>query len=130
MIRWIAAVITILTARDNVVEWTEIPIHSVDFKGNEHWSVNNKLHNLNGPALITPDTIEWWVNGQRHRVDGPAVIQANGTKCWYYRDKRHCSTGPAMDFPWGTKYWYYHGTEVPCKNQKQFERLLKIKVFW
>ena len=131
MIRWIVAIVHIIANRpEEVVEWSEDPIYHKDSNGNQMWTVNGKYHNLNGPALITLDTTEWWVNGQRHRVDGPAVENKNGTKCWYYRGARHCSTGPAMEFPWGVNYWYFHGTEVPCRTQQQFERLLKLKVFW
>ena len=37
---------------------------------------NNKLHRTDGPAVISPDTIEWYQNDKKHRVNGPAEIGA------------------------------------------------------
>lgn len=131
MYRWIKSIVGVLTSREiDVVEWTETPIYSIDSIGNQTWTVRGQYHRLNGPALITSDTQEWWVNGQRHRVEAAAVENVNGTRCWYFRGKRHRIDGPAMEFPWGRCYWYFHGIEIPCSNQKQFDRLLRLKAFW
>jgi len=41
----------------------------------------NKLHKIEGPAIVCPDEYEeWWYNGLRHRINGPAVIRTNGVK--------------------------------------------------
>jgi hypothetical protein len=56
--------------------------------GDRYWyDENNRLHRLNGPAVIFPlDQKEWWVYGKRHRLDGPAIERVvNGINChiWY-----------------------------------------------
>lgn len=45
-----------------------------------------------------------------HREDGPAIICKGEEK--------------------GTVKWYLNGVLLPCSSQKEFERLLKLKVFW
>ena len=55
---------------------------------------------------------------------------ADGTKRWYLDGKRHRTDGPAIEYPNGDKYWYLNGKQIDCKSQEEFERLLKLKVFW
>ena len=45
--------------------------------------------------------------GKRHRIDGPACEWINGTKEWWFEDKR-----------------------IDCNSQEEFERLIKMKLFW
>jgi hypothetical protein len=60
----------------------------VDIKGNKEWTLNGKLHRLDGPAMEYADgSREWWVDGMRHRTDGPAIEYANGHKSWYVYDR-------------------------------------------
>ena len=49
---------------------------------------NDKLHCLDGPALISDDGYRSWaINGIHHRDDGPAVILADGTKFYWLNGK-------------------------------------------
>ena len=60
------------------------PTRTVDAAGTQVWFVNNRLHRLDGPAIIWANGDQaWWVNGQRHRLDGPAVICADGDQEWW-----------------------------------------------
>lgn len=65
-----------------------------------------------------------------HREDGPAVILNIGHQAWYWNGKRHRADGPAIIFSNGIKHWYWMGTKIKCESQEEFERLLKLKVFW
>lgn len=42
----------------------------------------------------------------------------------------HCEDGPARILKDGTPEWWYHDTKLDCDNQQDFERLLKLKVYW
>jgi hypothetical protein len=42
----------------------------------------------------------------------------------------HRIDGPAIDEPYGRKEWYYEGTKINCASQEEFERWIKLKVFW
>lgn len=74
---------------------------------------NGELHNIeNFPAVINyleGNIREYWVNGKIHRTDGPAYEDLNNSQ----RNK-----------------WYYHGKQINCSSQKEFEKLIKLKVFW
>jgi hypothetical protein len=72
----------------------------------------------------------WYQDDQLHRLDGPAVEYTNGTKYWYQSGKIHRLDGPACECYNDTKYWYYQGKLVDCKSQEEFERLIKLKIFW
>lgn len=38
--------------------------------GRKEWSLNGKLHRLDGPAMEWADgSKEWFLNGKRHRLD-------------------------------------------------------------
>jgi hypothetical protein len=69
--------------------------------------IKSKL--LNGGELITWDNGDqyYYLNGYSHREDGPAIEHANGHK-----------------------FWFVNGTYIPCTTQEEFERLMKLKVFW
>lgn len=45
-------------------------------------------------------------------------------------NKIHRDCGPAIEYSDGTKEWWYHGKKVECSTQEEFERYLKLKVFW
>jgi len=72
----------------------------------------------------------WYRDGKRHREDGPALELANGNKYWYRDGKPHREDGPAIEGANGEKCWFYRGTEIECKSQEEFLRLLKMKAFW
>ena len=78
----------------------------------------------NGYSIFyTPD-------GALHREDGPVHTLIDGSKFWWFHGKRHRADGPAIEFASGNKEWYYEGERVPCNSQEEFERLIKLKVFW
>jgi len=72
----------------------------------------------------------WILNNQYHREDGPAIEFTDGTKCWYFHGQRHRLNGPAIECSDGEEFWYYHGKYIDCYSQKEFERLIKLKVLW
>jgi hypothetical protein len=75
--------------------------------GNKYWSLNNKPHREDGPAVERSNGYKaWWLNGKRHREDGPAVEYANGDKVWYLNGERHREDGPAIEFSDGDKAWF------------------------
>jgi hypothetical protein len=66
-----------------------------------------------------------------HRVKGPAITYSDGSYLWYYGGNLHRLCGPAF-FNFQTKEteWYYHGDKIDCASQEEFERRIKLKVFW
>jgi|GEM_PF-1932098 len=71
----------------------------------ERWSVDGKLHRLDGPAVIYRNREgqiiqqEWYEGGKRHRIDAPAVVyetKYNKEEKWYRDDKLHRVGGPAI----------------------------------
>ena len=58
--------------------------------GTKEWRLNGKLHNENGPAVISPsDRREPAVHepATRSSSDGQEPIYSSGTKKWYINDK-------------------------------------------
>jgi hypothetical protein len=72
----------------------------------------------------------YFLNNVFHREDGPAVEFANGDKYWFINGKCHREDGPAVIYSSGHKEWFLNGKYIPCKTQKQFEQLMKLKAFW
>ena len=61
-----------------------------------------------------PDgTKAWTLDGKLHRIDGPAVEWTDGTKEWYLDDKLHRTDGHAIEWPDGSKEWWFDGEPVP-----------------
>ena len=80
----------------------------IDIDGNKYWLQDGKYNRSNGPALEFSDgEKQWKQNGIRHRIDGPAV-----------------------EYPGGDKDWFYQGQLVDCYNQKEFERLIRLRLLW
>ncbi len=71
----------------------------------------------------------WFYNKNLHRVKGPAANYPDGRKIWWFHGKIHRLDGPAIDYQ-NEKSWYYQGKKIPCSSQEEFERLLRLKVFW
>ena len=44
--------------------------------------------------------------------------------------KLHREDGPAVENTDGTKRWYIEGVEIKCKDQEEFEHMMKLKAFW
>ncbi len=80
-------------------------IHRSD--GSDAWFNHGKLHNADGPAVVTFDKQEWFYHGRRHNANGPAVIKANYSS-WWYHGKRHRDNGPAVEES-NSKQYYFHG---------------------
>lgn len=68
----------------------------------------------------------------KHRI-------SNTGEAWLYDDKFHRLTGPAVSYMVGltaddeiieVHEWWYHGTKIECSSQEEFERIIKMKVFW
>ena len=47
-----------------------------------------------------------------HRLDGPAKV------------------GLALPGVKADVEWWYHGTRIHCNSQEEFDRALRLKVFW
>jgi hypothetical protein len=72
----------------------------------------------------------WYQNGKLHRLDGPAVEYADGHKAWCQNGNLHREDGPAIEHANGVKSWYINNIKINCKTQEEFDKLLKLKLFW
>ena len=72
----------------------------------------------------------YFLNKKLHRIGGTAVEYLTGGKMWYQNGKRHRIDGPAVKHSNGNKFWYYGDELINCKSQKDFERYIKLKLFW
>lgn len=75
---------------------------------------NGLIHNENGqPASIDCkyNTIGYWIHGKAHRLMGPAYVFLNENEQKYSQ-------------------WYYKGEQINCSSQEEFEKLIKLKMFW
>jgi len=69
-------------------------MHTTD-KGVQEWYLNEKLHRVDGPAVIDSEYQVWCLNGKIHRTDGPAVIDRDYQE-WYLNGNLHRTDGPAI----------------------------------
>ena len=44
--------------------------------------------------------------------------------------KFHRLDGPAIKYNDGEKEWYYEDNFIDCNSQEEFERYIKLKLFW
>jgi hypothetical protein len=96
-----------------------------------YYYLNDKLHRIDGPAIENICGDKWWYqNNLLHRIDGPAVDHSDGHKAWFKNGRLHRLDGPAVEFIDGEKHWSYEGELVNCTSQEEFERYLKLKLFW
>jgi hypothetical protein len=72
----------------------------------------------------------YYLNNRRHRIDGPAIEYSTGIKYWYQNGKLHRLDGPAIEWYNGDKVWYYKDKYIECNSQEEFERIIKLKLFW
>jgi 3-methyladenine DNA glycosylase Mpg len=81
----------------------------VDEAGTKYWiNENDELHREDGPAVEYMDGSKYWcINGKCHREDGPAAILIGICTSWYYNDER-----------------------IDCSTQEEFERIIKLRMFW
>ena len=47
-----------------------------------------------------------------HRLDGPAIIRWDGDKIWYVNDKLHRLDGPAAEYGNGDRSWWINGEHI------------------
>jgi len=53
----------------------------------------------------------------------------DGFTSWWNEFGRHRENGPAIE--WGSfKQWWYNGEQLNCTNQEEFEKILKLELFW
>ena len=71
-----------------------------------------------------------WRSGDSfHREDGPAIEYVDGFKLWYLNNHLHREDGPAVERANGTKMWFYHDQQIPCKDNEEFLRMIKLIAF-
>ena len=58
------------------------------------------------------------------------VKKDNWGTYYYLNDKKHRIDGPAIECANGEKYWHYKGKFIECNLQEEFERYVKLKLFW
>lgn len=75
-----------------------------------------------GGRIIEYDDV--WIKENDHIV----------TYCKLINDKyvSHRIDGPAHEYKtcYTLNTWYYRGKRIDCKSQKEFEKILKLKIFW
>jgi len=64
---------------------------------------------LNGLVVNYDGTECWYLHDRLHRIDGPAVIYPNGVQYWYQNGLLHRTNGPAAIYPSGDPEWYLNG---------------------
>jgi hypothetical protein len=101
----------------------------------DEWGIcyylNGELHRIDGPAkeYFNGDKL-WYQNGELHRIGGPTLEYSNGTKWWFQNGKPHRLDGPAVECCNGDKEWGIEGKRIDCNSQEEFERYMKLKLFW
>lgn len=71
-----------------------------------------------------------YVNIKSHNEKCPSVIHYNGNKYWKQNDKDHRLDGPARELNDGRKFWFYQDKHINCNTQKDFEKIIKLKLLW
>lgn len=60
------------------------------------------------------------------------IIRKNSDR-WFFNenDELHRHDGPALDFSKIrlVQKWFYNGKEIPCSNQQEFEKMIKLLAF-
>lgn len=96
----------------------EQPNHYILDDGSERWELDDKLHRLDGPALLLPGGDEvWYRHGEIHRdefgdLGGPAIIRGHGTREWWKHGQKHREDGPAIEHADGREKWFLNGQEL------------------
>jgi len=91
----------------------------------------SKMTDTREPELVEypGGTKEWSVDGKLHRLDGPAVEYSNGWKHWFVNGKRHRLDGPAIEYPDGHKEWYIFGKEYLDKELYEVTSSILLMLF-
>jgi hypothetical protein len=91
--------------------------------GTQAWYQNNKLHRLDGPAIIyANETQEWYKDDQRHRTDGPACVYPDGSQEWWVSGSVHRWDGPAVIGPGGIQHWFIKYRDITEKLSRYFNK--------
>jgi hypothetical protein len=86
-----------------------------------NWYLNDHLHRVDGPAVITASGRQvWYFDGEIHRVGGPAVINPNGNVQWYEQGMRHRLDGPANIHPNDKVEWHVFGRIIAGSEIEAF----------
>jgi hypothetical protein len=72
----------------------------------------------------------YYLNEKLHRLDGAAAEWSNGDREYYKNGYRHRLNGAAIEWHSDKKYFWYEGKYIKCESQEEFERILKLKLFW
>jgi hypothetical protein len=100
----------------------------IDEYGTKSWyNEKREYHREDGPAIEWADGTKcWYING-KNKEDGPAVEFVSGEKNWLVNDLLHRKDGPAIEWANGDKEWWYNGD---CSSQEEFEKIIKLRMFW
>jgi hypothetical protein len=99
--------------------------------GSIEYQKNEKLHRVDGPAVIDDNLIMYYIEGIKHRDDGPAVTYKykNEKIEEYYKDGLlHREDGPAIDSESVKEYYLYgvrHRDNGPAVIEKGVEMYYK-----
>lgn len=69
-------------------------------------------------------------NGDLHCENGPAFISYTGNKHWYIHGNKHREDGPATEYENGYRGWWLNGNWIHVDSQEEFERFMKLELFW
>jgi hypothetical protein len=96
-----------------------------------YYYLDYKLHRIDGPAIeYYNGTKCWYQDGKLHRLYKPAIEYSDGSTAWYQNDLLHRIDGPAIECSGGYKEWWFEGKEINCNSQEEFERYIKLRLFW
>ena len=84
---------------------------------------------LNGLYIDEDDCKWWYLHNKLHRLDGPAVVLSNGNIIWYKHDKRHRIDGPAIEFINGDIEWWLYDEQY---TEEEYNKLISNipLLFW
>ncbi len=65
----------------------------INVHGTKFWFNNNRLHRLDGPAMLSSDNDQYWfIDDNRHREDGPAILLSSNSEAFYLESVRFFET--------------------------------------
>lgn len=87
--------------------------------------------NKNGLFINAQGDSEWYVNNKLHRLEGPAIIDSKGNQYWFKEGRLHREDGPAVEKIDGTQRYYMNGVEKKLSHSvtttKTAKKTKKIK---
>lgn len=118
----------------------KITWNSIDDDGDQVWyfcdfhdePCKDKLfHREDGPAIIKVNgDLYWYMYGMAHRENAPAIESIDGSRYWYKYGQLHRKDGPAVIEASGREIWFYCGSQVNCRTQVEFNKLIKLYSMW